>query len=283
MTTVPANAQEQDSEETARHLVLTPSVQDATTGALYVHHDYVNVIKPFEFEEHISPIKADERFGDVESWVAYVNAFADAGNLPFITWNSKGLKATLDYHQNATNPDAAGRAQWHASYPFVLAPEFLVWSRAADGHAIPLQQFVEFLDDRAPDIFEPDAASLLALMRTLRANVTATADTQLRPDGTAAVNFAKDTRVTASGGTAELPPEITIAVPVLRGQLDNDGQVVRYKLVLKLRASVDGNAKLALRLSMPIQERVLEQVYAERVAAAKAALGDGYTVLRAAE
>lgn len=281
--TIPAEPQTQEPEATLRHLVLAPSVRDEATGALYVHNDYLNVIKPFEFEAHVAPVDADERFGDVESFTHYVNAFADAGNMPFITWNSKGLKATLDYHQNATNPEASGRTKWHASYPFVLAPEFLLWSKAADGHAIPLQQFVEFLDDRAPDIHEPDAASLLALMRTLRANVTATADTQLRADGTAAVNFAKDTRVTASGGTAELPPEITVAIPVLRGQIDEDGQVVRYKLVLKLRASVDGNAKLALRLAMPIQERVLEQVYAERVDAAKKLLGEAYTVLRAAE
>lgn len=54
------------------------------------------------------------------------------------------------------------------------------------------------------------------------------------------------------------------------------------KLVLRVRASVGADAKLSLRFNMPVMERVLEEVYAERVATAKNALG-GFTILRAAD
>jgi hypothetical protein len=43
---------------------------------------------------------------------------------------------------------------------------------------------------------------------------------------------------------------------------------------------VDANAHLSLRLAMPQAERVLEEVYAERVAIAKELLGDSSVLLR---
>lgn len=276
MTTVPAEDQEQ--EAAARHLVLSPSVRDEATGALWVHHDLVEAITPFEYETHISPAKADEKLGDVESWAHYVNAFADAGNMPFITWNSKGLKATMDYHQNATSGLlSAGRCDWHASLPFIFTPEFADWSRIATGAGIAQKAAVEFLEDHAVHIVEPDATTLLNLLRKLRGHVMAKADTELRPDGTSHVKFERNSNVSAGDTEIDLPSEITIGIPVLRGSPEP------WKLVLKVRTSVDSDARLALRFTMPALESVKETVYAERVAAAKTLLGDAYTILRAAE
>lgn len=282
MKTLPA--EDEDRPGTADHIVVAPYYKDEKTGAVYVHQDLRAVAAPWAEEEHIGPPKGDEKFGDVESWVSFVQRHAqrhageDEGEhaSPFVTWNSKGLRAVLDYH--GINP---GRCQWLASCPFVQSPEFRLWSSVATGQAIPHQKFVEFLDDHLPDVVEPDPAALLNLLRGLRASVSAQAETELRADGTTALKFGKDQRV--QSGTLDLPPEITIGIPVLRGHVGADGKPVLYKLVCKLRVSVDDNAKLSFRLVMPQAERVLEEVYAERVQSAKELLGDGFAILRAAE
>lgn len=271
--TKPAVDQEQDNP--APTIVLTPYYRDEVTGETWVHQDYQKIAGAFEHEGHISPVEVTEKLGDVHSWVAYVQRFGsiDSAKVPLITWNQKGLSAVLDY------PD---RRKWHAVMPFVLTPEFVLWSDAGRDQAIPLAKVVEFLDNRAPEIAEPAAADLLAFLRKLKANVNSGSEVVLRPDGTSALRFAKDTRITGDNDV-DLPPEITIAIPVLRGHVDEDGAPVRYKLVLKLRASAGDNAQVSLRMLMPQKEVVLEQVYAERVTEAEALLGDGYPVLRAAD
>ena len=74
----------------------------------------------------------------------------------------------------------------------------------------------------------------------------------------------------------ELPPVITIAIPVLKGH------GVFYQMDVRLRAFVDDASHLSLRFSLPTAERVLEEVYAEKVAEAKGLLGDAFKLLRAA-
>jgi hypothetical protein len=267
--TTPANESAQRGV-VAPHLIVEAFYKDPETGATFVHKDLVKVQDAWAEEVHIGPTEAVEHFGDVESWASYTKKHATADSL--FTWNTQGLKTVLDY------PD---RNDWIADMPFRLTPEMQAWAGIADGRAIPHAKVVEFLDDHAQDIFEPDASSLLTLLRALRASVNTAADVELRADGTSGVKFTKDTKV-GGAGSVDLPAEITIAVPVLRGHLDDQGQIVRYKLVLKLRASVGDDARLGLRFVMPLMERVLEQVYAERVASAKEQLGDGYTILRAA-
>lgn len=277
MNTYPADDQLHDG--IADHLVLTPRV-GLLDGSEYVHKDLVKVVDAWAVEEH-ARLTTAERLGDVESWAIYVKTHAPFGG-SFLTWNAKGLHAVLDY---------PATKRWTADYPFELTPEFRRWSGLASGHAIELQKAVEFLEDNTPDIHEPDAASLLDLLRVLKANYTANTAVELRPDGTSKLAFARETRVSGPN-EAELPNEITIAVPVLKGHVEQEtdvdagivaGAPVRYKLVLKVRASADSNAKLSLRFNMPVMERVLEQVYAERVEVATAELGDGFTLLRAAD
>lgn len=245
-------------------IIVEPVYKDPLTGATYVHKDLVNTQLAYFEEQHVSPMSADEQLGDVESWANYLKSYALEG--AFATWNSQGLHAVLDYTE---------RGQWTASHPFVPTPQWKAWSNFASGQGHPQGKAVEFLEDHLPDIIEPDATTLLTVLRGLRANATATATTEMRPDGTASVAFTSDRRVQGIG-SVDLPGEITIAIPVIKGH----GDV--FKLVLKVRGSVDGNAHLELRFNMPQAEVVLEQVYDELVAKAKSLLGDSFTVLRAA-
>lgn len=274
MTTHPAN--EQEHEDVADHLVLIDHYE-APDGSVYAHKDFVRVVEPWAVEKHISPASGTEAFGDVQSFASYTKRHSTGGEdgkpITFATWNSKGFKAVLDYHDGGE----AGRTQWVATYPFVATPQWTAWRNLATGQGVDHQKAVEFLDDRAPEIVEPDAASLLSLLRSLRGNVNTGASAELRPDGTTHVTFDKNTRVTAGANEIDLPPEFTIGIPILKG----DDQP--WKLVVKLRVTIDSNSRLQLRFTLPQAEIVLETVYAERVAKAVELLGDDIPLLRAAD
>lgn len=262
--------------DTAPVLAISPSYQDPVTKALYVHESLREVIPPWEADGHLEPFAAKEAFGDVESFVAYVQRYAGTPP-PLLTWNARGLRALLDYG----SPEQPGRRQATATCPFVLSPEWLAWTRIADGRPIAHKAAVEILEDRAPDVVAPPATDLAGLLRSLRATANATAQTDLRADGTATVNFTSEKRVTLPG--LDLPPEFVIAIRALVGHTDDDGRPVLYRLPVKVRVSVGDDARLAFRFAVPTAERVLEDVYADRVARAKALLGDGYALLRAAD
>lgn len=266
--TYPSDAGEDNS---LPNLVIEPAYRDANTDALWVHKDLLRVRDDWETEGHISPPKAAEQFGDVESWSEYVKRYS-TGGVAFCTWNSGGLKAVIDYHTR----DAANRCQWTAALPFVRSAEWKAWERFADGTARSQQEAIERLEDLGEDIVDPPQADLTKLLRDLRANATARADTEIRPDGTTSVSFTKDTNVSNKAGTAELPGLIKVAIPVMLGD------TTRWELKVRMRVSVDASAKLTFRFTLVNAERTLETVYAERVEAAKAELGEDLVLLRAA-
>lgn len=255
-------------------VVVDATYKDPRTGALYVHHDLDAAQPAWADEEHISPPRADEKFGDVESWAKYVTQYIGPGPdlPPFLTWNSVGLRAVLDYHEHV---DQAGRCQWLASMPFEKSPEWNHWRELVAQSPWAHRKAVERIEDLAEDITDPMAAELMNLLRNLRSTVNATAQTELLPDGTTRVGFTQDKAVRGVSDMA-LPPEFTITIPILKGH------DVRYKLAVRLRASVDNDAHLTLRFSIPTAERALEAVYSDQVAAARQLLGDGFPLLRAA-
>lgn len=269
---------ERGMASTAPLLAIAPVYKDPKTGALYVHQDLIERQAAWAEEGHLPAIRAAETFGDVESFVAYVATHgANPDFPPFLTWNSRGLSVVLDYHGAAE----AGRCQWTATCPFVLSPEWRAWMRLASGQPIGHKAAVEALEDLAEDIVDPPAGDVIALLRSLRATANATAQTDLRADGTTTVSFQQEKRVNLPG--LDLPPQLAIAIRVLTGHVDGEGRPVKYRLQVRVRVAVDDQAHLAFRLSMPAAERVLEDVYADRVAAAKELLGDGYALLRAAD
>lgn len=260
-------------EQSAPHLVIQPSVQ-ANDGSEWVHKDYQKVTDAWAVEEHIGPIKETARFGDVESWAEYIKAYTsqDVSGL-LLTWSDTGLRAVLDYH----NESVVGRGQWIAEHPFKFSSQWQAWSSLANGQPRPQKQLVESLEDLGEDIVSPDQAALLGILRTLRTTTSASGETVINPDGSTSVSWTRESTVK---GKAEIPATIAIKIPVLKGHYRDGNQVV-YEIPIRMRLSVDDGAHVLFRLSMPTAERVLEKVYADRVQAAKDALGAGYSLLRA--
>lgn len=266
----------------APRLTVQATYRDPVSGALYVHDDLILAEEPWAAEQHVGPIATNERLGDVPSWVRYVQRFGGGrGDAVLLTWSSQGLAAVLDYH---TDLDQPGRRQWTATCPFEPSSQWSQWMAFAKGQPHSQRAAIERLEDLAVDIVEPPAGEIVALLRSLRASVNAKADTELRPDGTSTVRFARDTNVKGGAeGTVDVPAEIGITVPVLRGHTDSEGRPVLYRVAVRVRLSVGDDARLSLRFGLPHAERVLEAVYADRVAEAARLLGDEFALLRQAD
>lgn len=284
---------ESDGQE-APHIIIEPSVS-GPGGSLWVFNGtgYDQAVAPWAVEEHteqhIGPAKASVSLGDVVSWAAYILRYADDERRRLLlTWNELGLRAVLDYHQTL---DTAGRGQWTATHPFITSTQWNDWGRFADGKtAWSQQQTVNTLDKLADDIVDPVASEVLDIIRALQVTSKLEAKSVLREDGSSEISWSQDNTVK---GKKAIPSEITISIPVLKGHVsdadrtikakDDKGQEVervipagtpvKYGLPVKIRPSVD-DGKVSFRFLMPTAERVLEAVYADRVAAAKALLGD---------
>lgn len=266
-----------DDGQTAPLLTVSEHYE-APDGSTYVHQDLVRVVDAWAVEQHIGPINAHPKFGDVESWAEYVKTYAPGDSAQLLQWSEAGLSAVLDYHNGDRT---AGRCQWIAEHRFVFSPQWLAWASLANGQPRLQKQLVESLEDLAEDIVSPDQAALLSILRTLRTTASASGETVINPDGTTSVSWTKESTIK---GKADIPASIGIVIPVLKGHyVTDDGQERQrnYEIPIRLRLSVDDGAHVLFRLSMPTAERLLERVYADRVSAAREALGDGYSLLRA--
>jgi hypothetical protein len=280
-----SETQPASSGTTAPVFMVAPTHKDPITGAMYMHKDLVEVQKAWEEESHLRPVKLAEKFGDVESWVAYVTRFseqnADYFKAPFLTYSARGLCAVLDYPSSDRTPN---RCQWTATHPFEFSREWAAWMAFASGKPWSQKDTIEKLEDLAADIVKPSASDLANLLRTLRATVKSTADTELRPDGTACVQWTMNQTVkSGKADEVELPPTFEINIPVLKGHVDEAGRPVVYSLDVRVRVSVGDDAHLQFRFAIPDADRIKEDVYADRVKVAKTLLSEEYELLRATD
>jgi hypothetical protein len=269
-----------DEEQTAARLTIDPMLQPGD-GSYWAFNGtgYTKIVEPWAVEEHIDPISRTERFGDIESFVAYVHRFAGAvEHAPLLTWSERGLKAVIDYHSQDGTPN---RCNWLAEHPFERTKQWVAWGALADGRARSQKDVVEALEDMAEDILDPDAATITALLRSLKATSKAEGTAELRPDGTTSITYAKVTTVKTGG--VDVPSTIKITVPVFKGhtEANDDGKLVpvRYSLTVRIRVDSD-DGKVSFRLSRPQAETVFESALMDRIETAKGLLTEAYPLLR---
>ena len=275
--------------EQATHPIDTADEQQAPHLTIQAHHraadgsewlregdGYRKVVGAWDTEQHIPPFKAHERLGDVPSFCDYVQRFGQADRA-LLTWTTGGLKAVLDYGR-IEEPDRKAAIVEH---PFQTTRQWQAWQRIANGNAIGQKALIEALEEHRQDVQDPDAATIVGLIASLRANVNVAATSELSAGGNTTLSFSRQTTV-----SVKLPTSITIGIPVLKGHTAPDSQgvegPVRYAIEVLIRVDVLDGGKLAFRLSMPNAEQALEDAVADRVAAARALLGEAFPLLRAA-
>lgn len=270
-----------DAEQAAPHLTLAHH-HKAADGSEWLLNPkgYEQIVEPHAVDEYIAPFKADEKLGDVESFVAFVRRFGVEGTPPLLTWSTRGLRAVLDFG----TMDAPGRGKALASHPFETTRQWQFWQGLADNRARSQKALIEALQERRQDVQSPDAAELVTMLRTLSATVNTSATFSLDEHGNSVLKYSREANT-----PLKLPPSITIGVPILKGHTAPDSQGIAgpvvYQLEVLIRVDIidEGEkSRPTFRLTIPNAEQALEDAVADRVQAAKVLLGEGYTLLRAA-
>lgn len=143
---------------------------------------------------------------------------------------------------------------------------------------------IEALEERRTDIRQPDAATIVGLLRALKVSVNLQAEFSMDEHGNTTLKYSRDT-----SSPLKLPPVMTIGIPILKGHTaeDKSGKVgpVIYEMDVLIRVDQEGDgdkARVMFRLTIPNAEQALEDAVMDRVATAKALLGEELTILRSA-
>lgn len=247
-------------EQEAAHLTIAAHVKGAD-GSEWVRtgEGYQQIVAPWAVADHISPFKADQELGDVESFCSFVTRFSNTDVPPLLTWSTKQLRGILDIGTMAE----PGRGRVAVSHPFETTRQWQTWQKMALG-AHSQKALVEALEEHRLDVRVPDAAALVGIIRALRVNVNVSTESELEPNGNTKLSFVKNTTT-----SLELPPSITIGIPVLKGHTapDDDGVPgpVLYELDVLIRVDIleDGDKKRPVfRLTIPNAEQALEDAVA---------------------
>mgnify|MGYP001548272996 CR=1 FL=1 len=133
------------------------------------------------------------------------------------------IKAILDDH----NPDSdrPGWQEWTPSFRAQFSPQYLAWRNI---HATGMSQIKagHFLEERAVDVIEPDAATIMDMVMSFDAlkKVTFRQSSRLH-DGQRQFQYMEENE---ARGAVTLPERITIRVPVFDG-LEPDIVLVRVR------------------------------------------------------
>lgn len=174
--------------------------------------------------------------GDLDSFIAHVQRFQDAGSALFgdlVAEGGPSLLAVLDYHWSGTGK--ARHGVHRAKYAFPLSDEFKAWM-AMNGKAMAQAAFAEFIETRLPDVADPSTAGesarevsrllgceyaspskLLELSRGLSVRVGQHAKQHVNlQTGETQIAFAS-AHQDEQGAPLKVPGAILLALPVFRG------------------------------------------------------------------
>ena len=191
-------------------------------------------------------IKASPSFDDAASLVAYFNRFKDADSTLFADLDSSTIVGVLDHHQD--NENESGGARYHdhvATFKAKHSPEWLAWV-GMSGKRVSQEQFAIFIEDNAPDVQSPGAASLAQMALNLEASGSSEFKSHKRlEDGSVHFHFAQEVNGTSNG--VPVPKEFKI---LIRPYVGSEA----VAMTAKFRFNKDGG-----RLTMGVDLQLIEQ------------------------
>ncbi len=211
---------------------------------------FVAVPKGYELRElpnvegvpaHIREI---EKVGTAEAFIAYFQRFANGGSLVFVDIPSAQFTGIIDYHEAEPIGNKASLCAHRVVFTAPETPEWQAW-RKNNAQDMPQEDFAQFIEDMAPDLIEPDAATMLEVASTLQATTEVSFHRAIRLDnGQTQLHYNQQINGSAGEqGRLTIPTVIKIGVQFFRGgaryeldarfryRLRNGGVKLRYELV----------------------------------------------------
>lgn len=185
-------------------------------------------------------------FTETASLAEYVNRFGTEATQIAASYDDAEITAVIDGH----TPEAAGWGEHVAAYKARLHDKLKAWLDISEK---PMGQvaFGLFLESRAVDVVQPDAASVMDMVMTFDATKKVTFKSQQRlHDGSRQFTYAEDTQAT---GAVTLPDRFVILTPVYRG-------MEPQRITFLLRYRID-EGKLRFQVEMHDKREVLAQAF----------------------
>jgi uncharacterized protein YfdQ (DUF2303 family) len=198
--------------------LLVPDGYKTESLANYMFNDFAG--RPHRTKQNVTVL-------DPESFIKYWQTFSDSESRIFGDRDGRRLYGVIDYHQPTGGP------RW-LSHTCTLqlrhTEEWKTWT-GKNETAMCQADMALFIEDNAPDVVDPSAATMMEIARTLSVNQDVTFDSSLRlTDGSVSFSYREETKAAASG-TFKVPERFRILIPVFEGMERVEIQArLRYRI-----------------------------------------------------
>lgn len=152
---------------------------------------------------------------DAASFAEYYALFSDEHSRVFADELGSKFVAVLDYHEAGELKARWGRHRIDLTLRH--SEEWKRWS-ANNGKKLTQMEFSEFLEDNAPDILMPDAATMLDVARDLRARTEVDFGSAIRMNnGSVQFKFSEQVKGSFGSGNLDVPERFVVSIPVYLG------------------------------------------------------------------
>jgi uncharacterized protein YfdQ (DUF2303 family) len=159
--------------------------------------------------------KAEVEVDEPESFLEYWKGFADSNSQIFADSSSGHIVGILDYHEMLDGSPRWG--QHTLTLTLTTSDEWKEWG-AKNKAPMSQTEFSEFLEDHAPDIVNPNAATFIEAARDLKAksDVAFASKVEMK-DGSVQFGYTENVKGTYGNGSVEIPERFDISIPIYLG------------------------------------------------------------------
>lgn len=184
-----------------------------------------------DYADHPHRKKGTVSVLDAQSFIEYYSKFSDEDSRVFADETTATVLGVLDYH----GVEVPRWGQHKVQLSLRTHESFSVWM-AHDGQAHKMSQmeFAEFIESNAPDIVEPNAATMLEMARDMSAKTDIEFSSAMRTNnGQVQLKYNEQVKGTYGGSNIEIPESFVIQVPVYVGSAP-------VRLTVRLRYRING-------------------------------------------
>ena len=190
--------------------------------------------------------KADHRFVDVASLAGYLNKFATDDTLLTADFAAGKVCAVID----GDSKDVPSHRDHKARFEAQQSDQIKAWL-SISGKGMSQVAFGLFLEDRAIDVIEPDAASVMDMVMTFDATKKVSFKSSQRlHDGQRQFQYVEENE---TRGAVTLPDHFMVLAPIYRGM-----EPQRIKFMVRYRIE-DG--ALRFQVDMHDKDRVMREAF----------------------
>lgn len=229
-----------------------------------------------QFQPNPRRARGDVVLDQTESFVTYVNRFAGDGTIAYVDVERPAVHAHLNDHMPVEgDTEVPGWADWRATLAWRTTLAWQHWTKH-DRQMLSQETFAEHIEEGLRSIVTPDAATLLEIAQTFKAEVSAQV-AQARRLQSGEVQFTWNESIDARAGRdgmLTIPDRIELVLAPFEG-----AERITVEARLRFRLSGGSDRKLTIGYLLDNPQQILRDAVDREVAALRAQLHPAVTVV----